>query len=42
MTEIDLTKSAAVREVIGQLKRFRIGKRLEGLSLREMIAEGRR
>lgn len=31
-----------VREVIEQLKEFRGGHRLEGLSIREMIEEGRR
>lgn len=36
------SKSKPVREVIDQLKRFRIGRRLGALSIREMIEEGRR
>ncbi len=35
-------KKAPVRGVIDQLKKFRRGHRLDGLSIREMIKEGRR
>ncbi len=38
----DPAKRTPVREVIDQLKRFRRGNRLEGLSIRDMIEEGRR
>lgn len=36
------SKSSPVRDIIDQLKRFRKGRRLGGLSIREMIEEGRR
>ena len=39
---VDAAPSAPVDEVIAQLKRFRAQNRLEGLSIREMTAEGRR
>jgi prevent-host-death family protein len=38
----DSSKKTPVREVIDQLKRFRSGHRLDGLSIRDMIEEGRR
>lgn len=38
----DSSKKAPVRDIIDQLKRFRSGHRLDGLSLRSMIEEGRR
>lgn len=38
----DSTKRTPVRDVIDQLKRFRHGRPLEGLSIRDMIEEGRR
>jgi prevent-host-death family protein len=38
----DSSKRTPVRDVIDQLKRFRRGHRLEGLSIRGMIEEGRR
>jgi prevent-host-death family protein len=38
----DSEKNVDVREVIQSLREFRAGNRLEGLSIREMIAEGRR
>jgi len=38
----DSSKSTPVRDIIDQLKRFRSGHRLGGLSIREMIEEGRR
>lgn len=38
----DSSKQTPVREVIDQLKMFRRGHRLEGLSIRGMIEEGRR
>lgn len=38
----DSAKRTPVRDVIDQLKRFRSGHRLEGLSIRDMIEEGRR
>ena len=38
----DSSKKTAVRETIDRLKRFRGGRRLDGLSIREMIEEGRR
>lgn len=38
----DSSKKEPVREVIEQLKQFRSGRRLEGLSIRDMIEEGRR
>ena len=38
----DSEKSVDVREVIQSLRRFRKGNRLEGLTIREMIDEGRR
>jgi prevent-host-death family protein len=38
----DSEKNVDVREVIRSLREFRAGNRLEGLSIREMIAEGRR
>ncbi|MFO8058234.1 MAG: type II toxin-antitoxin system prevent-host-death family antitoxin [bacterium] len=37
----DSSKKAPVGEVIDQLKQFRSRHRLDGLSLREMIEEGR-
>ena len=36
------SKQAPVREVINQLKKFRRGNSLDGLSVRELIEEGRR
>jgi len=36
------SKNVPVRETIEQLKQFRNGHRLDGLSLRELIEEGRR
>jgi prevent-host-death family protein len=38
----DAAKRIPVRDVINELKRFRSGHRLEGLSIRELIDEGRR
>jgi len=38
----DSSKMTPVRDVIDELKRFRRGNRLEGLSMRDMIGEGRR
>ncbi len=38
----DSSKTEPVREVIEQLKQFRKGRRLDGLSIRDMIEEGRR
>jgi prevent-host-death family protein len=38
----DSAKRIPVRDVINELKRFRSGHRLEGISIREMIDEGRR
>jgi len=38
----DSAKRTPVRDVIDQLKRFRRGHCLEGLSIRDMIEEGRR
>lgn len=38
----DSAKRAPVRDVIDQLKRFRIGHSLDGLSIRDLIEEGRR
>jgi prevent-host-death family protein len=38
----DSAKRIPVRDVINELKRFRSGHRLEGISSREMIDEGRR
>jgi len=38
----DSAKRTPVRDVIVQLKRFRSGHRLDGLSIRDMIEEGRR
>ncbi|MGD9504875.1 MAG: type II toxin-antitoxin system Phd/YefM family antitoxin [Syntrophobacteraceae bacterium] len=38
----DFSRSRPVREVIDQLKRFRTGRHLGELSIREMIEEGRR
>ncbi len=38
----DISKRMPVRDVIDQLKQFRRGHRLEGLSIRDMIEEGRR
>ena len=38
----DSSKRMPVRDIINQLKRFRSGHRLNGLSIREMIEEGRR
>jgi prevent-host-death family protein len=35
-------KKQPLREIIDQIKRFRSGHRLNGLSIREMIEEGRR
>ena len=37
---VDSSHKTSVREVIGQLKRFRSGNRLDGFSLREMIEDG--
>lgn len=37
----DPEKSFDVKEVIVQLREFRKGKRLEGLTIREMVEEGR-
>ena len=36
------TKKMTARDTIDQLKKFRKGRRLDSLSLREMIEEGRR
>jgi len=38
----DSSKKMPVRDVIDQLKRFRSGRRLGGISIREMIEDGRR
>jgi len=38
----DSSKRTPVRDVIDQLKQFRRGHRLEGLSIRDLITEGRR
>ncbi len=38
----DSSKRVPVREIIEQIKRFSQGHRLEGISIREMIEEGRR
>ena len=38
----DSAKKKPVREIIDQMKRFRSRHRLDGLSIREMIEEGRR
>jgi len=38
----DPVKRAPVRDVIRQLKAFRHGHRLEGLSIRDMVEDGRR
>jgi len=38
----DSSKMTPVRDVIDELKRFRSGNCLEGLSMRDMIEEGRR
>ena len=38
----DSSKKMPVRDIIDQLKRFRSGHRLDKLSIREMIEEGRR
>jgi prevent-host-death family protein len=38
----DSSKKAPVRDIIDQLKRFRTGHRLDGITIREMIEEGRR
>ena len=38
----DSSKRTPVRDVIDQLKQFRSAHRLDGLSVREMIEEGRR
>lgn len=38
----DSLKRTPVRDIVDQLKRFRSGHRLEGLSVRDMIEEGRR
>jgi prevent-host-death family protein len=38
----DPSKRTPVRDVIDQLKRFRSGHRLKGLSIRDLIEEGRR
>ena len=39
---VDPDKRRPARETITQLKRFRSGHRLDGLSIRELIEEGRR
>ena len=39
---VDYSKRMPVRGVIDQLKRFRKGHRLDGLSIRDMIEDGRR
>jgi prevent-host-death family protein len=36
------TKKMTPRDALDQLKKFRKGRRLDGLSLKEMIQEGRR
>jgi antitoxin (DNA-binding transcriptional repressor) of toxin-antitoxin stability system len=38
----DSAKRILLSDVINELKRFRSGHRLEGISIREMIDEGRR
>ncbi len=38
----DISKRTPVRDIIDQLKQFRRGNRLDGLSIRDMIEEGRR
>jgi prevent-host-death family protein len=37
----DPEKSVDVKDIIVQLREFRKGKRLEGLTIREMVEEGR-
>ncbi len=39
---IDRAKDRPAEEIVGQIKRFRSGRRLKGLSIRAMIEEGRR
>ena len=39
---VSTAKKRPAREVIAELKRFRSGKRLDGLSIRSLIEEGRR
>lgn len=39
---VNSAKKQPLREIIDQIKRFRSGHRLNGLSIREMIEEGRR
>jgi prevent-host-death family protein len=38
----DPSKSTPTREVIAQLRQFRVGRRLDGVTVREMMEEGRR
>lgn len=38
----DSSRMEPVSDVIAELKRLRVGHRLDGLSIREMIEEGRR
>jgi prevent-host-death family protein len=38
----DNAKRKPSRETIAQIKAFRVGRRLDGLTIREMIEEGRR
>ncbi|MBE2222485.1 MAG: type II toxin-antitoxin system prevent-host-death family antitoxin [Anaerolineae bacterium] len=38
----DARNSNDLKAVIEEMRQFRVGKRLEGLSIREMIEEGRR
>lgn len=38
----DVRNSKDLKTVIEEMRQFRMGKRLEGLSIREMIEEGRR
>lgn len=38
----DPSKRTSARDVIDQLKRFRSGHRLKGLSIRDLIGKGRR
>jgi prevent-host-death family protein len=42
LTPVPPSKRQPAKRVIAELKRFRAGHRLDGLSVREMIEEGRR
>jgi len=42
LSPVDPSRNAPAAEVIAELKQFRSGRRLDGVSIRELIEDGRR